>query len=106
MELMLSIQTVVKNEKQKKPKQFLFIYISWRITELSVHVCVLNVSVTQQEVVLFLTLLKYFTACPRSVYNSTCLVNCFTGAYSFDKAKRKKLINTPSNIITFYLQFY
>lgn len=58
----------------------------------------------KQEVVLFLTLLKYFTACPRTMYNSTCLVNCFTGAYSFDKAKKihVKTINTPSNIITLF----
>lgn len=68
--------------------------------------CAKCVSYSTGGGLIFLTLTKYFTACPRSVYNSTCLVNCFTGAYSFDKAKRKKPINTLSNIITFYLQFY
>lgn len=69
---------------------YLHILLKYKIKR-SFNFYVLNVSVTQQEVVLFLNLLKYmfFTACPHSMYNSTCLVNCFTGAYSFDKAKKK-----------------
>lgn len=55
--------------------------------------CAKCVSYSTGGGLIFLTLLKYFTACPRTMYNSTCLVNCFTGAYSFDKAKRNTCKN-------------